>query len=138
MGDEADDTRRRFLRLSSTAAILGLAGCGGGGGPAEESPTEAETTVAETTAAETTAASQDEVPEEYVTATAIGGQERSPDALSSKEAVNYQDEPNEGNQCDGCTFYIEDMNGDGLGACAIVAGTIDPEGWCVSYAAHEG
>jgi len=51
--------------------------------------------------------------------------------------VNYQDSPNEGNQCSGCTFYIPNKNGDGLGACAIVAGAIDPEGWCVSYAPHE-
>ena len=130
MGNDADDSRRRFLRLGGTAAIIGLAGCGGGGG-GEETTAEATTTEATTTAA------QEGVPSEYETATALGGTQRNPESLSSQADVDYQPEPNEGQQCSGCTFYIEDKNGDGMGACAIVEGTIDPEGWCVSYAAYE-
>jgi hypothetical protein len=124
MSRDTRSSRRRFLRWASVATVGGLAGCGGDG---DDGPTE--------TASPTS--DEDEVPEQYRTATAIGGQERDPDSLSAKSDVNYQDSPNEGNQCSGCTFYITDKNGDGVGACAIVAGNIDPEGWCVSYAPHE-
>lgn len=115
---ERTEDRRRFLQFVGAVAATSLAGCGGDSG---ETPTPA----------------ADEVPEEYRTATSIGGQERSPDALSTKDAVNYQAEPNDGEQCSSCTFYIEDKNGDGEGACAIVEGTISPDGWCASYAAYE-
>jgi hypothetical protein len=130
MANENDDSRRRFLQLAGTTAMLGLAGCAGGGGGEEttETPTEATTTAPP---------SDDTVPEEYATATALGGQQRNPESLSSKSDVQYQEEPNEGQQCSGCTFYIEDKNGDGMGACAIVEGNIDPEGWCVSYAPYQ-
>ncbi|PSP82356.1 hypothetical protein BRC83_09530 [Halobacteriales archaeon QS_1_68_17] len=134
--------RRRLLALVGIGATTGLAGCGGGGGeggedtPQETTEPAATSPPTETTAAGTTAGGE-EVPEEYRTATAISGSQRDPDALSSKDAVNYQSEPNEGNQCSGCQFYIPDKNGDGLGACSIVAGTIDPNGWCTSYVAAE-
>lgn len=129
------DTRRRFLRLAGTAAVASVAGCGGGPGDGEE-------TTEETTATEEAngGGSQDlsgPVPEEYATATSLGGTQRNPDALQTKEAVSYQSEPSEGQECSGCTFYIEDMNDDGLGACAIVEGLIEPQGWCVSYAPYE-
>lgn len=121
---EAD--RRRLLALVGTGFAVGLAGCSGGnggdGGGDSATPT----------------ASDDGVPSEYETATSLDGTERDPDALSAQDAVEYQNEPQDGQQCSGCRFYIEDMNGDGLGACAIVSGTIDPEGYCVSYAAYEG
>lgn len=79
----------------------------------------------------------DEVPSEYATATTQNGQQRDPDALSSKSDVNYQEQTNEGQQCSGCQFYIPDKNGDGIGACAIVEGNITPDAWCVSYVAAE-
>lgn len=78
------------------------------------------------------------VPEAYATATSLDGTQRNPDSLSSQEAVSYQDEPSEGRQCSTCRYYIEDKNGDGVGACAIVAGEVDPEGYCVSYVEYEG
>ncbi|ELK54478.1 hypothetical protein D320_09819 [Haloferax sp. BAB-2207] len=78
------------------------------------------------------------VPEAYATATSLDGTQRNPDSLSSQEAVSYQDEPSEGRQCSTCRYYIEDKNGDGVGACAIVAGEIAPEGYCVSYVEYEG
>jgi hypothetical protein len=113
--------RRRLLALLSAGVATGLAGCGGGTEAA--SPTQSPTA--------------EPVPGEYETATSISGVERDPDALSAKDAVNYQSEPNEGEQCSGCQYYIEDRNGDGVGACAIVEGTIDPEAWCSSYVAVE-
>jgi hypothetical protein len=78
------------------------------------------------------------VPAEYETATAIGGTERNPDAVASKSAVQYQSDPKDGQQCSNCTYYIEDKNDDGLGACAIVEGKVEPSGWCASYAEYEG
>lgn len=121
--DGTDRIRRRTLiALLGTGSTLTLAGCGGDGGDGAETPT---------------ATPEGDVPAEYETATAIGGQERDPDALSTQEAVEYQEEPSGDEQCSNCTFYIEDMNDDGLGACAIVEGTIAPDAWCASYAPHE-
>lgn len=123
MSERHDETRRSFL-LVAAAITSGLAGCGGGGEPTPtptEPPTEPEPDDGEG------------VPDGYATATAIGGNRRNPEALSTKEAVQYQSEPSDGEQCSNCIFYIPDQNGDGLGACAIVEGTIEPEGWCASY-----
>ncbi|RLM53997.1 hypothetical protein DVK02_11260 [Halobellus sp. Atlit-31R] len=136
MVDGNDNSRRRFLQLTGIAAVAGLAGCSGdGGGDGGEATTEAPTEAEPETA--TATPSGDTVPEEYATATALGGIERDPSSLSTKSDVQYQEEPNEGQQCSGCTLYIEDKNGDGMGACAIVEGNIDPEGWCISYAPHQ-
>jgi hypothetical protein len=112
-------------------ATSGLAGCGDNdsAAPATEPPTE--------TVAATEAEAAPGVPDSYATATAIGGSERDPDSLSSQEVVQYQPEPNEGEQCSNCQYYIPDKNSDGVGACSIVEGTIDPEAWCVSFVAHE-
>lgn len=109
--------------------MAGLAGCSGGGGGATE------TTTATTTQS---SGSTGGVPEAYATATSLDGTQRNPDSLSSQEAVSYQEEPSEGRQCSTCRYYIEDKNGDGAGACAIVAGEISPEGYCVSYVEYEG
>jgi len=127
---DSDRTRRRFIWLAGTAAMAGLAGCSGGGGGG-----------AETTATATTTQSSGStggVPEAYATATSLDGTQRNPDSLSSQEAVSYQEEPKDGKQCSTCRYYIEDKNGDGAGACAIVAGEIAPEGYCVSYVEYEG
>jgi hypothetical protein len=76
------------------------------------------------------------VPEVYRTATSQGGSERSSDALQSKSAVQYQTQPKNGRQCSGCMFYIRDKNGDGLGACSVVEGYIQPTAWCASYSPY--
>jgi hypothetical protein len=125
--------RRRLLALLGSGLTAGLAGCGGGDGDDGDGGGD------EQTATQTATSSDGEgVPAEYETAQSLDGTERDPDSLSSKDAVNYQSEPSDGQQCSDCRFYIEDKNGDGMGACAIVAGTIDPEGYCVSYAEYEG
>ncbi|ELZ69115.1 hypothetical protein C457_09766 [Haloferax prahovense DSM 18310] len=124
-------TRRRFIWLTGTAAMAGLAGCSGGGGGATETTTATATTTQ-------SSGSTGGVPEAYATATSLDGTQRNPDSLSSQEAVSYQDEPKDGKQCSTCRYYIEDKNGDGVGACAIVAGEVDPEGYCVSYVEYEG
>ncbi|KAB1191192.1 MULTISPECIES: high-potential iron-sulfur protein [Haloferax] len=124
---DSQQTRRRFIWLSGTATMAGLAGCSGGGGE-----TETETTTAGGNGG------TGGVPEEYATATSIGGVERNPEQLSTQDAVAYQDEPKEGKQCSNCRYYIEDKNGDGVGACSIVEGEIAPEGYCVSFVAYDG
>lgn len=115
--------RRTVLAAVGSGAAVALAGCGGdgddGGSPTDDgTPTDA-------------------VPQEYATATAIAGNRRDPDALATKNAVKYQSEPSGGSRCSGCAYYIPDKNDDGMGACAIVEGTIDPSGYCTSYVAHE-
>ncbi|GAB3312008.1 hypothetical protein EI982_04070 [Haloplanus rallus] len=142
MEDRAADTeRRRLLALVGTGLATGLAGCSGGGdgGDGGDGGGDTATATATATATETaTSGGEDTVPSEYETATAIGGAQRNPDSLSSKSAVNYQSEPKDGQKCSNCQFYIEDKNGDGMGACTLVEGNIDPEGYCVSYAEYEG
>ncbi|MFD1633970.1 high-potential iron-sulfur protein [Haloplanus ruber] len=141
MGNRITDTeRRRLLALVGSGLATGLAGCsGGGGGGGEDTATATATeTATATDTATPTSGGDDTVPSEYETATAIGGAQRNPDSLSSKSAVNYQSNPKDGQQCSSCQFYIEDKNGDGMGACTLVAGNIAPEGYCVSYAAYEG
>ncbi len=50
----------------------------------------------------------------------------------AQEAVQYQKTPKDGAQCNKCVNWV-DPN-----ACKIVAGTIEPNGWCVAYAPKEG
>jgi nitrous oxide reductase accessory protein NosL len=119
--------RRKLLALLGTSSALALAGCTGdtGNGNGDETPTPTPTP-------------GDTVPEVYETATARGGMERDPNNLSSKSTVNYQEEPKNGRKCANCSLYIEDQNGDGTGACAVVEGNIEPDAWCVSYVEYEG
>ncbi len=52
-------------------------------------------------------------------------------AKVAKEAVQYQEQPKDGNKCSGC------VNFQAPNACTIVAGNISPNGWCLSYAPKE-
>lgn len=75
------------------------------------------------------------VPAEYENATSVSDMERQPsEDLLSFDSVSYQSSPNNGQRCDGCMYWIPDQNGDGLGACSIVANEIEPDGWCSRYA----
>ncbi len=49
----------------------------------------------------------------------------------AQSQVQYQKTPKDGNKCSTC------INFQPPAACAIVAGTIDPDGWCVAYAPKE-
>ena len=81
------------------------------------------------------------VPDAYVSATSLGGEQRNPDALNAKAAVSFTeyDEAREndahqpGRCCANCADYIADKNGDEFGACAEVEGYIDGADWCVIY-----
>ena len=129
MSDDSTSSRRRFIHLAGvTAATVGLAGCSSNGGDGGDG-------------GDTTGGTQgtvEPVPDQYATATALGGNKRDPDAVSSQSAVNYQLDPKNGQKCSGCLYYIPDKNGDGAGACAIVEGIIQPDAYCVSYAPYQG
>ena len=114
-----------MLQLAGASATVLLAGCGGGDGGDGNGNGDGD-------------GGDDVVPDEYSTATAQAGAQRDPDALSTKSALDYQDSPNDGERCDGCQFYILDKNDDGMGACTLVEGNIDPAGWCSSYTAYQG
>lgn len=126
MSDGDSESRRRFLHIAGTTAVVSVAGCGGGPGDGGDGG-----------GAGGDGNGLGPVPSEYETATAQGGQTRNPESLSSKSAVSYQSEPNDGQQCSNCSLYVTDENDDGLGACAIVEGTIEPDGYCVSYVEHD-
>ena len=53
------------------------------------------------------------------------------DAKIAQEVVQYQTMPKDGAECDKCVNWVAPN------ACTIVAGTINPKGWCVAYAPKE-
>lgn len=113
MEDPETYPRRRVLHLAGLGIVIGIAGCTGDGGGDES------------------------VPSAYKTATSIGGQKRDPNNLQSKDALQYQDTPKNGQRCADCTYYIKDKNDDGQGACTLVEGKISPDGWCSSFAPNK-
>ena len=50
----------------------------------------------------------------------------------AQNAVQYQKTPKDGNECDKCVNWVAPNQ------CKIVAGDINPKGWCVAYAPKEG
>jgi hypothetical protein len=54
-------------------------------------------------------------------------------ASASKDDFHYQDHPNEDKRCANCVQFIPAADGQQLGACKIVAGTISPNGWCMAF-----
>ncbi len=57
---------------------------------------------------------------------------RAQDEKIAQELVQYQNTPKDGQECDKCAQWV-DPN-----ACKIVAGTINPKGYCVAYAPKDG
>jgi hypothetical protein len=53
-------------------------------------------------------------------------------AKLAQNIVQYQETPKNGAMCSGCVNFIAPN------ACKIVAGTINPNGWCVAYAPKTG
>ena len=118
--------RRKFLVGISGFVVTGCLGGNGDGNGDDGNETDGEPQITE---------GLGPVPEEYEGATSVGGLERrSSDQLLSYEDSNYQSSPSDDQRCDGCTYWIPDKNDDGLGACAIVANEIEPDGWCSRYA----
>ena len=54
---------------------------------------------------------------------------------SAKSAVQYVDKSPNGKLCSQCRFYIAGKNPKAKGQCQIVAGAINPGGYCVAFAA---
>ncbi len=52
-------------------------------------------------------------------------------AKATKQAMKYQDKPNNGQECDTCMQFIPGQGGKGT--CKVVEGDISPKGWCVAY-----
>jgi hypothetical protein len=104
--DRHDDKRREILRGIATAgcALAVPAMLGGCGG--------------------------DEEPE--------GFEPRLPEQLrddvgkASKERVEYQEQPNDGQVCAGCVQFNAEAQ-----RCRIVAGPINPRGWCIAFVADQ-
>lgn len=66
-------------------------------------------------------------------AAAIGASSaRAEDEKIAQELVQYQNEPKEGQKCSMCAQWVDPD------ACKIVAGKINPNGYCVAYAPKEG
>ena len=57
---------------------------------------------------------------------------RAEDEKIAQELVQYQNEPKDGQKCNMCAQWVEPN------ACKVVAGNINPNGYCVAYAPKEG
>ena len=62
----------------------------------------------------------------------MAGAARAQDQKIEQSLVQYQNMPKDGAECDGCVNWVAPN------ACKIVAGQINPKGWCVAYAPKEG
>lgn len=51
----------------------------------------------------------------------------------TQKAASYQDKPNAGKQCDGCSLFIPGKTKTANGTCKLVQGSISPHGWCKFY-----
>ncbi len=65
-------------------------------------------------------------------AAAVASTAHAQDQKIAQELVQYQNQPKDGAKCAGCAQF------QAPNACAIVAGNISPNGWCVAYAPKEG
>ena len=57
---------------------------------------------------------------------------RAQDEKIAQELVQYQNTPKDGQECDKCAQWVDPD------ACKIVAGKINPKGYCVAYAPKDG
>lgn len=135
-------SRRHYL--VATAGVAALSGCTGepgddSGGTDTEPPDDDEGERPE-------GVSQEEfergpVPDVYVSATSLGGEQRNADDLAAKSDVGFSEYDDAlehsahqpGRCCANCADFIPDKNGDEFGACAEVEGYIDGADWCAIY-----
>ena len=52
---------------------------------------------------------------------------------ASKQAMQYQDKPKDGQTCDTCMQWVPGANAGAPGTCKVVEGPVSPKGWCVAY-----
>jgi hypothetical protein len=130
-----------MIQLTSSAALLGLAGCTTGDDGTQGTQDDTEDGGELPEGVSETEFETGPVPEAYMRAMSLGGEQRNPDELSTKDEVTFSeyDEATEnsahqpGRSCGNCADYIIDKNGDGFGACAEVEGYIDRADWCAIY-----
>ncbi len=67
-----------------------------------------------------------------VAGVAVASGARAEDEKIAQELVQYQNMPKDGQKCNMCAQWVEPN------ACKIVAGNINPNGYCVAYAPKEG
>jgi hypothetical protein len=61
-------------------------------------------------------------------ATVVPSREALAQQKASQQAMQYQDKPNGDKRCSNCLSFIAP------GSCAIVEGTISPNGYCLGWA----
>jgi len=54
-------------------------------------------------------------------------------AKATKQAMQYQEKPKDGQTCDNCLHWIAGPKPDAPGQCKVVEGPISPKAWCVAY-----
>jgi hypothetical protein len=54
-------------------------------------------------------------------------------AKASKQSMQYQDQPKNGQKCETCMQFVPGSKPDANGTCKVVDGPISPNGWCVAY-----
>ena len=62
----------------------------------------------------------------------VAGTARAQDQKIEQSLVQYQEMPKDGAMCSKCVNWVAPN------ACKIVAGVINPQGWCVAFAPQEG
>jgi hypothetical protein len=55
------------------------------------------------------------------------------DTLATKDSVQYQTTPNDGDQCSKCRNFIPGSTAAADGTCKVVAGSISPTGYCLAF-----
>lgn len=99
--------------ISAIGATTLLKACGGG--PDEPEP------------ADTSAAAEDECGD-------LSG--LTEEEIQGRENLNYVAEtPNPEERCDNCALWLESRDGTICGGCSIMAGPINPAGWCTAWVA---
>ena len=51
-----------------------------------------------------------------------------------KDAVEYQDKPKNGKDCDDCMHFIPGKTAKAPGECKVVEGPVSPHGYCLAFA----
>jgi hypothetical protein len=54
-------------------------------------------------------------------------------AKASKQAMQYQDQPKNGQKCDTCVQFVPGPQPGANGTCKVVEGPVSPNGWCIAY-----